>query len=102
MSFKNLLDTWSGSREPERTEERYAIRLAVDDAARVQALADLYRGPSSIDALQKVAGSVLQVEHFHGQAESLVRQEISAHLSLIAMRYLFANQATGANLVTTD
>ena len=47
MSFKNLLDTWSGSREPELTEERYSIRLAVDDAARVQALADLFPGTPS-------------------------------------------------------
>ena len=44
MSFKNLLDTWSGSREPELTKERYSIRLTADDAARLQALADLFPG----------------------------------------------------------
>lgn len=44
MSFKTLLDTWSGKREPELAAERFSIRLAVDDAARVSALAELYPG----------------------------------------------------------
>lgn len=44
MSFKSLLDNWSGSREPELAEEHYSIRLPVDDAARIRALAELYPG----------------------------------------------------------
>ena len=44
MSFKNLLETWSGSRAPELTEERYSIRLTADDAARLHALAELFPG----------------------------------------------------------
>ena len=44
MSFKNLLDSWSGKREPERSAERFSIRLPIDDAARVSALAELYPG----------------------------------------------------------
>lgn len=44
MSFKTLLDTWSGSREPELTDERYSIQLPADDAARIRALAELFPG----------------------------------------------------------
>jgi hypothetical protein len=44
MSYKDLLDTWSEAVEPPLTEEHYAVRLTVDDAARVKALADLFPG----------------------------------------------------------
>ncbi len=50
MSFKTLIETWSGKRAAELAEERYAIRLPVDDAARLQALAELFPG-NSPDAL---------------------------------------------------
>lgn len=46
MSFKNLLDTWSGKRAAELADERYSIRLSVDDAARLEALAALFPGNS--------------------------------------------------------
>ena len=39
---------------------------------------------------------MLQVEQFHGQSERLVRQELSAHFSLIAMTRLFTNQSEAA------
>lgn len=44
MSFKSLLDNWSGSREPELAEEHYSIRLPIDDVARIRALAELFPG----------------------------------------------------------
>ncbi|MEO1247740.1 MAG: type 1 pili tip component [Pseudomonadota bacterium] len=44
MTFKTLLDTWSSEIEPQRTEERYAVKLDVTDAARVRALAELFPG----------------------------------------------------------
>ncbi|MDZ7645355.1 MAG: type 1 pili tip component [Woeseiaceae bacterium] len=44
MRFKTLLDHWSKQHTRDVTEERYSIRLAVDDAARVQALAELFPG----------------------------------------------------------
>ena len=50
MSFKTLIETWSGNRAAELADERYAIRLPVDDAARVEALAELFPG-NSADAL---------------------------------------------------
>ncbi|HZW60436.1 MAG TPA: type 1 pili tip component [Woeseiaceae bacterium] len=42
MRFKTLLDAWSNRQATELTEERYAIRLSVDDAARLEALAELF------------------------------------------------------------
>lgn len=47
MSFKSLLDTWKGNREPELSAERYSIRLPADDAARVEALTELFSGTAS-------------------------------------------------------
>lgn len=44
MPFKTLLDTWSGKRKAKLCEERYAVRLPVDDAARLAALAELFPG----------------------------------------------------------
>ena len=46
MSFKTLLDTWSGKRAATLTDERYSIRLTVDDAARIRAIAALFPGNS--------------------------------------------------------
>ena len=42
MSFKALLDRWQVDPAPPLTEERYSIRLSVNDAARIAALADLF------------------------------------------------------------
>ncbi len=44
MTFKALLDDWSNTVEPKKTEDAYAVRLRVEDAARVRALADLFPG----------------------------------------------------------
>lgn len=44
MPFKALLETWSSKRETTLTDERHAIRLPLDDAARLAALADLFPG----------------------------------------------------------
>ncbi len=50
MKFKPLLDRWKKSAAPARTAQEYAIRLPLDDAARLQALAELFPG-QSIDAI---------------------------------------------------
>lgn len=52
MSFKALLERWQQTPAINTTESRYAIRLDVDDAARVEALATLYPG---IDAETVIA-----------------------------------------------
>ncbi len=44
MTFTALLDRWQETPEVKRTESRYQIRLDVDDAARVEALAALFPG----------------------------------------------------------
>jgi len=44
MTFKDLLDDWSKENPPKKTAEHYAVRLTIDDAARIHALADLFPG----------------------------------------------------------
>ncbi len=44
MKFKVLLDRWKKDEAPRRTAKDYAVRLTLDDAARLQALAVLYPG----------------------------------------------------------
>lgn len=47
MSFKLLLDTWRSAEKPELSPERYAMHLSADDAARVEALVELFPGTSA-------------------------------------------------------
>jgi hypothetical protein len=51
MKFRELLDSWSETSRPVKTAREYAIRLNVDDAARIHALADLFPGHSEEDIL---------------------------------------------------
>jgi hypothetical protein len=44
VKFKPLLDRWKKDPVPVRTAEEYAIRLDLDDAARLHALAELFPG----------------------------------------------------------
>jgi hypothetical protein len=44
MKFKALLDRWKKQPPPALTDREYAVRLALDDAARLHALADLFPG----------------------------------------------------------
>jgi hypothetical protein len=44
VKFKPLLDRWKKDPLPVRTAQEYAIRLELDDAARLHALAELYPG----------------------------------------------------------
>ena len=44
VKFKSLLDRWKKAAAPARTAIEYAVRLPLDDAARLQALAELYPG----------------------------------------------------------
>lgn len=44
MSFKNLLEQWQATPEVRKSPSRYQIRLEQDDAARVEALAELFPG----------------------------------------------------------
>ena len=44
MKFKPLLDRWKKDAAPARTAKEYAIRLDLDDASRLLALAELFPG----------------------------------------------------------
>jgi hypothetical protein len=44
VKFKPLLDRWKRKPAPARTAREYSIRLPLDDAARLQALAELFPG----------------------------------------------------------
>ena len=44
MKFKPLLDRWKKEPAPARTAKEYAIRLDLDDASRLHALAALFPG----------------------------------------------------------
>ena len=44
VRFKELLDSWRHSAAAPRTARTYAVRLAVDDAAQLAALADMFPG----------------------------------------------------------
>ena len=46
MKFKPLLDRWKKPPAPAVTAKEYAVRLPLDDAARLQALAELFPGQS--------------------------------------------------------
>ena len=44
MKFKSLLDRWKKEAVPLRTATDYAVRLPLDDAARLHALVELFPG----------------------------------------------------------
>jgi hypothetical protein len=50
VKFKPLLDRWKKEAVPKRTAKEYAIRLELDDAARLHALAELFPG-QAIEAI---------------------------------------------------
>jgi hypothetical protein len=47
VSFKELLDSWRQSAAAPRTAMTYAVRLTVDDAAQLAALAEMFPGRSA-------------------------------------------------------
>jgi hypothetical protein len=51
VKFKPLLDHWKKVAAPARTAEQYAVRLPLDDAARLRALAELFPGQSIEDII---------------------------------------------------
>jgi len=44
MSFTSLLDSWNKQEPSATTDTDYSVRLAVNDAARIHALVELYPG----------------------------------------------------------
>jgi hypothetical protein len=56
VTFKPLLDRWKKDPAPVRTAKEYSIRLDLDDAARLQALGELFPG-------QPIEGMVTDLLH---------------------------------------
>ncbi|HSN72459.1 MAG TPA: pilin assembly protein [Steroidobacteraceae bacterium] len=51
MTFKQLLDTWSAEARPAKTAREYSVRLPLDAAAKLHALAELFPGHTAEDLL---------------------------------------------------
>jgi len=49
VKFKPLLDRWKKAAAPPKSAKEYAVRLPLDDAARLEALAELFPGYSIED-----------------------------------------------------
>jgi hypothetical protein len=60
VKFKSLLDRWKRTATPQKTAKEYAIRLALDDAARLHALAELFPGQSVEDILADLLHASLE------------------------------------------
>ena len=60
MSFKDLLESWRENAAQPRTATEYAVRLPVDDAARLAALAEMFPGRTPEQLITDLLGSALQ------------------------------------------
>jgi hypothetical protein len=59
VKFKPLLDRWKKTPVPARTAKEYAVRLPLDDAARLEALAELFPGTSIEEIVTDLLGAGL-------------------------------------------
>ena len=59
MRFKELLDSWRENAAGARTTHEYPVRLSLDDAARLQALADLFPGRTTEQLITDLLGTAL-------------------------------------------
>jgi hypothetical protein len=59
VKFKPLLDRWKKLPAPAKTARQYSIRLNLDDAARLHALAELFPGQSVEEILTDLLGAGL-------------------------------------------
>jgi hypothetical protein len=59
VKFKPLLDRWKQTPAPPMTATEYAVRLPLDDAARLQALAQLFPGRSIEEIVTDLLGAAL-------------------------------------------
>jgi len=60
MSFKELLDSWREQAAAPRTARAYAVRLPVDDAARLAALAEMFPGRAPEQLITELLGAALR------------------------------------------
>jgi len=60
VSFKVLLESWRGSAAAPRTAKAYAVRLPVDEAAQLEALADMFPGRAPEQLISELLGAALK------------------------------------------
>ena len=60
MSFKELLESWRESAAAPRTARTYAVRLPVDEAAQLAALADMFPGRAPEQLISELLGVALK------------------------------------------
>jgi hypothetical protein len=60
VKFKELLDTWQQNAAGPRTATEYAVRLPVDDAARLHALVELFPGRTREQLITDLLSAALQ------------------------------------------
>jgi hypothetical protein len=60
VSFKELLESWRTGAAAPRTAQTYTVRLPVDDAARLAALADMFPGRAPEQLITELLGQALQ------------------------------------------
>src|SRR2546429_8599772 len=60
VSFKELLNSWREQAAAPRTARAYAVRLPVDDAARLAALAEMFPGRAPEQLITQLLGAALR------------------------------------------
>jgi hypothetical protein len=60
MRFKELLESWREGDAGARTATEYSVRLTIDDAARLQALVDLFPGRTREQIITDLLAVALQ------------------------------------------
>ena len=60
MSFKDLLANWRETAAQPRTATEYAVRLTLDDAARLAALAEMFPGRAPEQLITDLLATALQ------------------------------------------
>ena len=60
MSFKELLESWRAQAAAPRTAASYAVRLPLDDAARLAALAEMFPGRTREQLITELLGQALK------------------------------------------
>jgi hypothetical protein len=60
VSFKELLDSWREHAAAPRTAGTWAVRLPLEDAARLAALADMFPGRSAEQLITELLGKALK------------------------------------------
>ena len=63
---------------------------------RVADLAKLYHARWGVEELYKTAKQGLRLEQFRGRSERLVKQEVQAHFTMVALTRLFTNHSEEA------